>query len=52
MYTAKQVAKMIDHTNLKAYATEDDLRKLCDEAKKYGFYSVCVNSCPVAFCAK
>ncbi|MBE6138120.1 MAG: deoxyribose-phosphate aldolase [Firmicutes bacterium] len=37
----------IDHTNLKAYATKEDIRKLCDEAKKYHFESVCVNPCYV-----
>lgn len=38
-------APYIDHTNLKPEATADDIRKLCGEAKKYGFASVCVNSC-------
>lgn len=33
----------IDHTNLKAYATLEDIKKLCDEAIKYHFASVCVN---------
>lgn len=33
----------IDHTNLKPTATEDDIRKLCDEAKDYGFRGVCVH---------
>lgn len=37
----------IDHTNLKAYATLDDIKKLCDEAKKYHFQTVCVNPCYV-----
>ena len=36
-----------DHTILKAEATEADIRKLCDEAKTYSFYAVCVNSCYV-----
>lgn len=36
--------KLIDHTILKPEATIDDIRKLCIEAKEYGFYSVCVNS--------
>ena len=36
--------KLIDHTILKPDATIDDIRKLCIEAKEYGFYSVCVNS--------
>ena len=50
MLTTKQVANMVDHTNLKAYATHDDFVKLCDEAKKYGFKSVAINTYPVAFC--
>ena len=37
------IAKYIDHTNLKSYATKGDIIKLCEEAKKYGFYAVCVN---------
>jgi len=37
------IAKYIDHTNLKPYATKGDIIKLCGEAKKYGFYAVCVN---------
>ena len=36
-------SKYIDHTQLKPVATEDDIKKLCDEAKKYDFFSVCVN---------
>src|SRR5690349_13869077 len=38
------MARMIDHTLLKADATADDVKKLCDEARKYCFASVCVNS--------
>ncbi len=38
-----QVAKLIDHTVLKPEATAADIEKLCEEAKKFGFYSVCVN---------
>jgi deoxyribose-phosphate aldolase len=44
------LAKYIDHTNLKPDATTEMIIKLCDEAKKYGFYSVCVNSCYVKLC--
>jgi deoxyribose-phosphate aldolase len=43
---------MIDHTNLKAYATRDDFQKLCDEARAYGFKSVAINSYPVSMCRK
>ena len=39
----EELAKYIDHTNLKPYATREDIKKLCNEAGKYGFYAVCVN---------
>ena len=35
--------KYIDHTLLKPEATEEDIKKLVEEAKQYGFYAVCVN---------
>lgn len=38
----KNIAKMIDHTLLKADATEDAIKKLVDEAKEYHFASVCI----------
>ena len=38
-----QINKFIDHTLLKAFATEADILTLCEEAKKYDFKSVCVN---------
>ncbi|MCO6545479.1 MAG: deoxyribose-phosphate aldolase [Gilliamella sp.] len=37
-------AKYIDHTLLAMNATKDQITKLCEEAKQYHFYSVCVNS--------
>lgn len=40
---AENLAKKIDHTLLKADAVKDQIIKLCEEAKEYGFYSVCVN---------
>ena len=43
-----EIARMIDLTLLKADATADDVKKLCDEARKYCFASVCVNSTNVA----
>lgn len=39
----RDMAKMIDHTNLKATATVDDIKKLCEEALEHQFASVCVN---------
>ena len=38
-----QIAKMIDHTILKATTTKEDVVKICKEAKEYGFFSVCIN---------
>lgn len=37
------IARLIDHTLLKPEATRDDIRKLCVEALKFGFASVCIN---------
>jgi deoxyribose-phosphate aldolase len=51
VWTPEEVAKSIDHTLLKADASEIELRKLCDEAKKHHFFSVCVNSSNVSFVA-
>lgn len=39
------IAKKIDHTMLKADASVETIRRYCAEARKYGFASVCVNSC-------
>ena len=38
------LAKYIDYTLLKATATPAQIEKLCQEARQYGFFSVCVNS--------
>jgi deoxyribose-phosphate aldolase len=38
-----EIAKLIDHTNLKADASVEDIKKTCQEAKKYGFRGVCIN---------
>ncbi len=47
----QQIAKLIDHTLLKP-ATKAQIVKLCDEAKQYGFASVCVNPCHIKLAAK
>ncbi len=39
----EELARYIDHTNLKMDAGREDIRKLCEEAIKYNFYAVCVN---------
>lgn len=45
------LAKYIDHTLLKPEAKLEDIRKICDEAKKYQFASVCVNPSYIKFVA-
>lgn len=48
-YSNSELASTIDHTILKPDATVDDVAKICDEAIKYHFASVCVNSCHTSF---
>lgn len=45
--TATTFASYFDHTILKPAATAAEVAKICEEAKDYGFYSVCVNPCRV-----
>lgn len=44
-----EINKYIDHTVLKATSQKKEIKKLCEEAIEYGFYSVCVNGCNVSF---
>lgn len=46
------LARMIDHTLLKPEASVEQIEKLCAEAKKFRFASVCINPSYVSFCAK
>ena len=48
--TQKQFNAYFDHTLLKAQATENQIKKLCEEAKEYGFHSVAVNPCFIKMC--
>lgn len=48
----EKLAQMIDHTNLKPDATLHGIEKLCNEAKEYGFASVCVNPSNVRFASE
>lgn len=50
--TTSQLAKMIDHTLLRADATQSEMAKLTEEAKQYLFASVCVNPGWVAYAAE
>ncbi|MCS6819832.1 MAG: deoxyribose-phosphate aldolase [Chitinophagales bacterium] len=36
------LASYIDHTLLRADCTENEIEQLCNEAKRYGFYAVCI----------
>jgi deoxyribose-phosphate aldolase len=45
-----EMAKLIDHTLLKPEATRDEVVKLCEEARKHRFASVCVNTTWVPLC--
>lgn len=45
-------AKLFDHTLLKADATKAQIEKVCDEAVRYGFASVCVNGYYTSFVAE
>ncbi len=49
--TKRQLERMIDSTNLRPDATTEDIKKLCRDAKKYNFASVCVNPCFVSLAA-
>lgn len=47
-----KLAKYIDHTILKANATTEQVKAICEEAVEYDFMSVCVNSVHTAFVAE
>ena len=49
---AEQIAGMIDHTLLSAVSTEQEILRVCEEAKQYGFATVCVNPYWVPVAAK
>ncbi len=44
------IAEMIDHTILNPDAKIEDIKRICLEAKEYGFASVCVNPAYVSLC--
>jgi deoxyribose-phosphate aldolase len=48
---AADIAHLIDHTLLKPEASRSDVTKLCKEALRFGFASVCVNPCYVPLAA-
>jgi len=38
-----QLARLIDHTLLRPEATSADIERLCEEARRHNFFSVCLN---------
>ncbi|WP_239615255.1 deoxyribose-phosphate aldolase [Cohnella mopanensis] len=50
--TPEQIAGMIDHTLLAAVSSEEEIIRICKEAKQYGFATVCVNPYWVPLAAK
>lgn len=50
--TRTGLASIIDHTQVKAYATQVDIAELCDEAVRLGLFAVTVNPVWVTYCAK
>ena len=47
-----KISKLIDHTMLKPDTTNDELRQVCDEAKKWNFATVCVNATNIPFVSR
>lgn len=52
MITREKMASLIDQTLLKPDATKDDVKRLCQEAINYGFWSVCVNPSYISLAAR
>lgn len=50
MISEKDLAKMIDQTLLKAYASHEDFEKFCKEAADYDFKMVAINSVQTKRC--
>ncbi len=48
--TRSEMARLIDHTLLKPQATKEAVEKLCEEARRFGFATVCVNPCYISQC--
>lgn len=50
--TVEELAKMIDHTVLKADTKQDKVKRLCDEAQLYHFGAICINTAHVEYAAE
>ena len=50
--TSVDIAPFIDHTLLKADATREEVLKMCDEARRHSFATVCLNSINIGTAAR
>ena len=50
--TRSELAALIDHTQVKTFATQIDIAKLCDEAAEYRLAAVTINPAWISYCAK
>ena len=50
--TPKDIASMLDHSTLQPWLTEEDIRRGCETALKYGTASVCARPCDVPILAE
>ncbi|MFB6465414.1 deoxyribose-phosphate aldolase [Cytobacillus sp. Hz8] len=50
-FNLDDLCRLIDHTNLKPYATREDMKKLCEEARQYHFKMVAINQVQTKYCA-
>ncbi|MCH8204953.1 MAG: deoxyribose-phosphate aldolase [Candidatus Hydrogenedentes bacterium] len=50
--TRSDLAALIDHTQVKAFATQIDMAELCDEAAEFGLAAVTINPAWTSYCAK
>lgn len=51
-YTLDDLARLVDHTNLHPDATRADMEQLCNEAKRYHFKMVAINSVQSRLCSE
>lgn len=49
-YTLNELERLVDHTNLHAFASDTDMEKLCNEAKEYHFRMVAINQVQSKVC--
>ena len=50
--TVAELSKMIDHTLLNNHISNEELKALCETAKKYNFKTVAINNAPIPYCAE